>query len=133
MRTLRQFSKGNEGFTLVEVVVIVVVLAIAIPALIQLSSFVLENQDESAVISRASLLTQEKMENILADKRDVSKGYDWITAPGSYPIETLGNGYTRRVTITTNTRNGVDYALVKVTVEHADIPDVELTTWLTDY
>jgi len=113
--------------------VIVVVLGIAIPALFQLSSFVLEKQDKSMIISRASLLAQARMEAILADKRDTSKGYDWITAPGSYPTETLTNGYTRRVTVTTNTRNGVDYALVKVSVEHADIQDVELTTWLTNY
>lgn len=133
MWPLRKLSKNSKGFTLVEVVVVIVVLAIAIPALVQLSAFILEKGDKSAVVSRAALLAQEKIEEILADKRDTTKGYDWIIASGSYPTETLPNGYTRRVTVTTNTRNGVDYAHIRVAVEHDDIPDIELVTWLTDY
>lgn len=133
MRTLRRFLKDRAGFTLVEVVVIIVVLAIAIPALMQLSAFVLEKGDKSAVISTAMLLVQDKMEEILTDKRDTTKGYDWVIASGAYPTETLANGYIRRVTITTNTRNGVNYAHVRVTIEHETIPDIELVTWLTDY
>jgi len=126
-------SENSKGFTLVEVVVVIVVLAIAIPALVQLSAFILEKGDKSAVISRATLLAQEKIEEILADKRDGTKGYDWIITSGSYITETLPNGYTRRVTVTLNTRNGVDYAVVEVTVEHDDIQDIKLATWLTDY
>lgn len=125
--------RDSLGFTLIEVILIIVVLAIAIPSLIQLLSSTLVNSNKSVIVSQAILYAQEKMEGIIADKKSPAKGYNWVTTPGNYPNDVPSSGFTRSVTIETSQHNGIPYAFVQVIVSHNEIPDVRLTTWLTEY
>lgn len=127
--------RNCDGFTLIEVILIIIVFAIAIPPLVNLLSTTLEKSDNSAIMSRAVLYAQEKMEQIIADKRNPARGYDWVTAPGTYLSDVPSAGYARSVTITTagNMYNGVAYAFLQVTLTHNNISDIKITTWLTNY
>ncbi|MFQ5752369.1 MAG: hypothetical protein ACE5HI_10265 [bacterium] len=122
-------------FTLIEVVLIIVILAIAIPALMDLLSSTLVDSNKSVILSKAMIYAQEKMEQIIADKKSTVKGYDWVTTPGNYQDDVPASGFTRNVVIETSGKiqNGIPHALVQVVVSHDKIPDVMLTTWLTDY
>lgn len=141
MKTLKAFpihknqAQNSRGFTLVEVLLVIVVLGIAMPALMFLHSSLVQDSTDSVVLSKAVLYAEEKMEEIIADKRNPAKGYDWVVTPGNYPNDVPASGYTRSVIIQTSGKiqNGVPYAFVQVTVSHNEIPDLRLTTWLTDY
>jgi prepilin-type N-terminal cleavage/methylation domain-containing protein len=130
-----QILRSSDGFTLIEAVMVIVVIGIAIPSLMGLVSSSLIGTGNSSKLSRAVFVAQEQMEVIKADKSNPTRGYAWIAAAGRYATENVGDGFTRSVSVDTsdNTHNGVDYALVEVTVSHADIDDIVLKTWLTDY
>lgn len=127
--------QNNRGYTLIEVILIVVVLGIAIPSMMQLISSVLVDSHQSEIVSQATIYAQEKLETILADKANPDRGYAWIITPGNYPDDVPASGFTRSVSVETTgmSQNGIPYALVRVTVSHATIPDLTITTWLTDY
>lgn len=124
-----------QGFTLIEVVLIIVVMAIAIPTLMHLLSSNLINSTKSEIITQAVIYAQEKIDEIIADKRSPVRGYNWVVASGRYPSDFPSNGFTRSVFIDTTAMvyNGISYALVQVRVNHNDIPEIEITTWLTEY
>ncbi len=132
---LAKILKNSRGFTLIEVVSIIVVLGIAIPALANLLSSILVNSDKAAIMSKAVLFAQEKVEEIISDKKSPARGYAWVAVPNRYSGDTPESGYTRSVTVqgAGNVHNGVSYAFVEVKVTHNQISDVKLTTWLTDY
>ncbi|MFQ5603782.1 MAG: prepilin-type N-terminal cleavage/methylation domain-containing protein [bacterium] len=127
--------KNSRGFTLIEVVLIIVVLAIAIPSLMRLLSSVLDNSQRSVIISKAVIYAQEKMDEIIADKQNPLRGFNWVVTPGTYQSDIPSNDYTRSVVIDTTGKiqNGVRYALVQVSVSNSEISDITLTTWLTEY
>ena len=134
---LQRFKKelsNNQGFTLIEVIMIIVIFAIAVPTLMTVLSSTLDSSNKSAVISQAALFTQEKIEKILGDKRNPSKGFDWVTSQGRYSSDVPAVGFSRSVIITSgNVQNGVSYAYVQVKVTHSEISDIKIETWLTDY
>ena len=132
---LRTISNQNSGFTLIEVILVIVVLAIAFPPIINLLSSVLENSNKSLIISKATIFAEEKMEGIIADKRNPLRGFSWVIAPGRYSMDTPEEGFSRNVVIATvgKIHNGISFAEVEVKISHADIPDFELKTWLIDY
>ena len=77
---------------------------------------------------------QEKIEEIIGDKKNPSKGFDWVTTSGRYSSDVPAVGFSRSVIITTgNVQNGVSYAYIQVKVTHSEISDIKLETWLTDY
>ncbi len=124
-----------RGITLIEVILIVVILAIAAPTLMSLMSSTLFNSSKSAILSQATIFAQEKMEEILADKKSATRGFGYITIPGTYPSDSPAEGFTRTVSVQTSgmSYNGIPYADVQVTVSHSQISNVTLRTWLTDY
>ena len=114
---------------------IIVIFAIAVPTLMTILSSTLDSSNKSTVISRAATHAQDKMEEIVGDKKNPSRGFDWVTTPGRYPGDVPATGFSRSVIITTgNVQNGVSYALVQVKVAHSEISaGIKLETWLTDY
>lgn len=125
---------NNQGFTLIEVIMVIVVFAIAVPTLMTVLSSTLDSSNKSAVISQAATYAQEKIEGIIGDKKNPSKGFDWVTTTGRYSSDVPAVGFSRSVIITSgNVQNGVSYAYVQVKVTHSEISDIKLETWLTDY
>jgi len=134
-RLLRIESKtrNERGMTLIDVIVMMVILAIAVVPLSRLSMTNLKSSANSTMLTRAMFYAQEVMEQIVADYEadDAGRGYDWVRTnwPGStsYPPAGLSGS----VSISSpGTRNGVEYVVVQVTVSSSEIPNVNLSTWL---
>jgi prepilin-type N-terminal cleavage/methylation domain-containing protein len=91
----------QRGFTLIELVAIIVLLSIAGTAILgmfgQVGRSLTTNQDTQT----GAQLVQEKAEQILADRRNAARGFAWIVA-ANYPAETPISGFAafdRSVTI----------------------------------
>ncbi|NOZ57911.1 MAG: prepilin-type N-terminal cleavage/methylation domain-containing protein [Calditrichaeota bacterium] len=132
--TRRQPGWRQLGFSLLEVILVVVLIAIAIPPLLRLFSHSILGSVDSELRTKATLYAQEKLEQILNDKK-VAGGFQTVITPGRYPPDVPEEGFTRTVQIQSDglSYNGVPYARVVVTVSHAGIPDVQLETWITNY
>jgi|YelNatPaOPRAMG01_1025707.scaffolds.fasta_scaffold00047_21 Tfp pilus assembly protein PilV len=130
----RKTGKCCEGFTLVEAVLLVVLIAVAIPPLLRLFGHSILGSVDAELRTKAVFYAQEKLEQILNDK-NVAGGYAVVVTPGRYPADSPEQGFQRFVTIDTTGKvyNGVRYARVVVTVRHPNVPDVSLETWLTNY
>ncbi|MFQ5823954.1 MAG: hypothetical protein ACE5JB_07860 [bacterium] len=100
-----------------------------------LLSSTLVNSNKSLILTQAIVYAQEKMDEIIGDKKNPTRGYTWVTTPGHYPSDIPSSGFTRSVIIETSGKvhNGIPYALVQVIISHNDLPDFRLTTWLTEY
>jgi prepilin-type N-terminal cleavage/methylation domain-containing protein len=134
----------NEGFTLIEVILVVVIMAIAIPGLITVLSVITQGQVNTVGTTTAALLAQERLEEIVADKRSPNRGYAFVVN-GNYAPDVPMAGYNRSVNIVCvaatdlNTAVPCDtgYKRVAVTVQAAGVgptvPDAVLVTVLTDY
>jgi len=66
----------NQGLTLIEIVIVIVVLAIAMLPLLSMFANVVRDSAEEQIIPTANLLAQELMEEI------ISKRYDEMEYPG---------------------------------------------------
>ena len=91
----------QRGFTLIELVAIIILLSIAGTAILgmfgQVGRSLTTNQDTQT----GAQLVQEKAEQILADRRNAARGFAWIVA-ANYPAETPISGFAafdRSVTI----------------------------------
>ncbi len=84
---MTRLIQNNKGFTLVEVILVIVVIGITIPPILSLFTQNLVDSNESEVYTKATLYAQERMDEILGDKRAVSAGYGWdyINQSGQYP------------------------------------------------
>ncbi len=132
---LKNKLENCQGFTFVEVIIIIVILGIAIPALMSLLSSNLIDSAKFKIITEANVYAQEKLDEIIADKKSPARGYNWVITAGRYLDDVPANGFTRTVFIDTTgiVHNGIPYALIQVSVHHNEIPELELTTWLTEY
>lgn len=129
------YLRRNGGYTLIEVILVVLILGIAIPPIFYLLTYNSTSSVDSEIYTRATLFAQEKMEEILADKRGgfAGRGYDYITTPARYSADAPASGYTRTVSIVENTSAGIEHAEITVRVSHDMIEDVVLVAWVTDY
>jgi prepilin-type N-terminal cleavage/methylation domain-containing protein len=149
-----RLAPREAGFTLIEVVVTIIVLAIALGILVP---FVvsLKGSASPVVTQQAITLAQERLEQIIADRSDTSipRGFTYATTPGNYPAENPVTGFTnftRSVAIacvTTANLNAVgtapspscsiadgetDYARVTVTVTNATSGPVSVVSLLAN-
>ena len=133
-----------KGFTLIEVILIIVILAIVIPGLIGGAGFMSARQVNAVGMTTAADLAQEKMEEIMGDRLNPTPpfGFSYIVA-GNFPAENPVAGfpnYNRSVTITCFTSNTLavtgacptDYKQVQVTVQPVGVgPSMPSTILLT--
>ncbi len=132
---LKDKLQDCQGFTLIQIVITIVVLGIAVPPLIDLLSSNLIHSGKSEAMTQAVVYGRDKMDEIIADKKSPARGYNWVVTPGQYASEVPATGFTRVVIIDTTAKvhNGVRYALVRVRINHNDMSELELRTWLIDY
>ncbi|HUK55947.1 MAG TPA: prepilin-type N-terminal cleavage/methylation domain-containing protein [Nitrospiria bacterium] len=137
----------SKGFTLIEVILTIVILAIAIPGLISAVGFMTSRQVNTVGTTTAADLAQEKMEEIMGDRNNPGRGFGYIIA-GNYPAENPVTGFTkynRSVTITCFTNNALtttaacptDYKQVQVTVQASgvgpSVPAAVLVSLVTNH
>jgi type II secretory pathway pseudopilin PulG len=127
--SLPRFFYDTTGYTLIELLLVIIFLGIALVAIMDMMSSSMLSSVKSQILITATNLANEKMEQIIADKNN--KGYNFIVA-SNYPDEINANGqqgYNRYVTITDYST----YKEVQVRVTHANIEDLILTTLIANY
>ena len=132
-----RWVQDERGFSLIEAVMVIIVLAISVPVLVVLLGSGALYSIEAEQRTQATLLAQEKMDEIIADKNGefMGRGYayvDSVIAAGGYNEVPLP-GYTCTVTAIDTSYGGVTYKEVTVRVSTTRISDVVLRTWLTEY
>jgi prepilin-type N-terminal cleavage/methylation domain-containing protein len=145
---VRGQKSEERGFTLIETIITLVVLSIAAVGVLSVLTVATKGSANPLVVDQATELAQEKMDTIIGDRENTSRGSAYVI-PGNYPAEnaaTLGlAGFSRTTTIicvdpgTLNTDNtfappcASGYTHVTVNVANALIGSVSLETIVTNY
>jgi type II secretory pathway pseudopilin PulG len=122
-------THDHAGYSLIEIILVIIFLGIALVATMDLMSSGMVNRVENEILTTAVNLANEKLEEIYGDKNN--KGYDYINE-SNYPDEVSPDGfvgYNRYVIITDQTT----YKEVEVRVTHPNIEDCSLIVYLTNY
>lgn len=85
MRSLPRHPRQN-GFTLIEMIAAMVILAVAIPPMLLALRQATIDRVDPVRFSQARWLAAERLEDILADWRSATRGYDYVAA-ANYPDE----------------------------------------------
>jgi len=80
------------GFTLIETIAAIVILAAAIPPLMFAIREAHHQRVDPVLTSRARWLATEKLEDIIADRHSTTRGYDYLIE-ANYPDEDSVPGY----------------------------------------
>ena len=127
---------GDAGFTLPEVVLILVIAAVAVLPLGMLFANSSIRSGEARNATVMAQLAQAKMEEIAADKNSPARGFSYLVG-ANYPPESpvpAFPGYARSVAFAPDSvYDGVTFRTVSVTVTFASVSPVTLTTWFTSY
>ena len=133
----------HQGFTLIETIAAVVMLAIAIGPIVWAISEAHVQRIDPVMASRARWLASEKIEDILADCNSTTRGYDFL-ATASYPLEASVSGFPafgRSVSISETGPDlvsaGTGYKKVQVDITWQDARDqtrtFSLASVMTEY
>ena len=108
---MKRLLRERKGFSLVEVMIAVVLLAVGMLAFAGIQIMAVRNMTYSKDYGKANTYAQQKMEHI--------KGLPWTSEelnPGTYTETLENNRYTRTYTVTTEE----DMKTVSVTVSWVD-------------
>lgn len=151
MTVTKRAATNEQGVTLIETVIVIIVLGLSLAVLIP-STVSTRHSATPVLTQQAAALAQEKLEQIFADRLDQTtpRGFTYATTPGNYPAENpiAGvTGFSRSVAITCVTTADLNaagsapspscaftnYARVTVTVTNGAIGSVTAVTLLTNY
>lgn len=129
-------AAAAAGFTLIEVVILIMVAGIAILPLAMLFATTSIRSSDARSASVAAQLAQAKLEEITADRNASTRGFSYVVA-GNYPAETPIPAFTafqRSVSVASDsTYDSVTFRTVSVTVTTSGVPPVTLSTWFVNY
>ncbi len=134
---------SHRAFTLIELLIAVVVLAIATPPLVLALSDASVRRSSRTLDERARWLAAELLEEIIADRHSAARGYSYVLN-ANYPTQNTISGFpgfSRVVSVTTTGPNfavgGSGYKTVTVTVNWTDprggAKSFALSSVVTDY
>jgi prepilin-type N-terminal cleavage/methylation domain-containing protein len=89
---IRRTAKRRTGFTLIETIAALVVLAVAIPPILWAIRDAHVQRVNPLLASQARWLATEKLEDVIADRHASTRGYDYLTA-ANYPNEPTVEGF----------------------------------------
>ena len=96
---MRKRNANRVGFTLIEAIVAIVILAVALPSMMWSIREAQMNRANPVLSSRARWLAVSMLEDVIADRHSATRGYDYLIT-GNYPDEPSiagYNGFSRRV------------------------------------
>lgn len=143
--------KNHEGFSIIELLIVIVVIGIAAVGVLSVFFTGTKGAADPHITLQAVELLQEKMDIVIGDRQNSSRGYSYATTPANYPAESPVSGFAnfnRSVAIacvTTADFNAAgsapapscvgvtNYARVTVTVTHSLIGNTTTVTLLTNY
>jgi prepilin-type N-terminal cleavage/methylation domain-containing protein len=139
---------NSKGFTLIEVILVIVILAIAIPGLISAVSFITARQVNTIGTTTAADLAQEKMEEIMGDRMNPVRSYAYVVNANyaaETPIAAPFTNYNRTVNIicvtaadlNTSVACTTDFKRIQITVSAVgvgpSVPDAVLYSVVTNH
>ena len=86
-------NRNHQGFTLIEVVITIVLLAIITSGIMAMFTTFSQSNGDPSVITQATELAQEKLDQIIADKNNTVSGFNYVVN-ASYPAENPVAGFT---------------------------------------
>lgn len=141
-----------DGFTLIEVILVIVIMAIAIPGLISAVSFMTQGQVNTLGTTTTADLAQEEMENIVAKKRSACGTCGYANTPptscatplvGTFTVVSEFSNYQKKTDaecVDASLASALadqGYKKITVTVRAVgvgpSVPDAVLVTLLTNY
>ncbi len=136
----------RSGFTLIETVAAIVILAVAMPPMLWAVTEAQRQRVNPLLASRARWLTVEKLEDIVADRHSSTRGYSYLITANYAPENPVPGyaGFTRTVILLETKANLQDIAppplgymtvIVEVDWNDADAAAraLVISTVLTDY
>jgi Tfp pilus assembly protein PilV len=129
----RPRRRGDAGFSMLEVVVMVVLLGVVVVPLARLSVTNVRSAGKYAVMTKAVYDAQSIMEAVIADYGNSSRGYSYIRTNYNNVIKATNSGlFNARVTLSAETvLDGITYTTVTVTLSGGGLPEnVVLNTWV---
>jgi prepilin-type N-terminal cleavage/methylation domain-containing protein len=132
----------HSGFTLIETIAAIVILAIAVPPMFWSLRDAYTSRVQTLHASQARWLATEKLEDVVADRHSTTRGYTYIDE-ANYADEPAISGaanFARTVSITETSADlasaGTGYKNVTVTVSWTDLAGTDhaltITTVLTE-
>ncbi len=82
----------RTGFTLIETVAAIVILAVAVPPMLWAITEAQRQRINPMLVSRARWLAVEKLEDLIADRHSTTRGYTYLDTL-NYPFEDPVPGY----------------------------------------
>ena len=134
----------RTGFTLIETVAAIVILAVAVPPMLWAITEAQRQRINPMLVSRARWLAVEKLEDVIADRHSTTRGYTYLIT-ANYPDEDPVPGYagfTRTVSfveakadLATTAPPPLGYmtVTVKISWNDAAAKALNISTVLTDY
>jgi hypothetical protein len=118
-----------------ELVLVILLVGVGIVPILAMFREAARQSPVSELQTRAALLAAERMEELVRDRLDPGRGYDWIVA-ANYPVDGAiagFPGFTRTTTIEPDTTiSGAPIRRVRVTVANAGAAAVDLRTWFAE-
>lgn len=125
---------GERGFTLVELVLVIVIGIVAMFPLVAMYANATQQSVQPVLITQAVFLAQDRMETVLSDFHAPGRGYSYVTnasypdvvAPPGFP------GFLVHVQVSVDSMyDAVTYKAVTVSASHPAIAPVSLSMWIT--
>jgi len=125
-KTGYSLKQSQEGFTLIEVLVAIVILSVGLLGMASLTGSIVRYNKLSNDRSAATTLAQDKLEEVRANGYSSAEQEDPIACTGNF------SEYKRGVTVSENTALGTKQIAVKVSWGPSDAHDVEIKTILCE-
>ncbi len=127
--------KNNKGFTLIEAIIFIVVSSVAFLILSAGYTSVLQKSAIGEYYSVAAALCEGKMEEITAKYTfdSIANDSGTFAAPFDSYTYQVAWFYVDTSDLNTDAGSATDYKNIRVTVNHADIESVYMTTLFADY
>ena len=134
-RHFLKFTGNQKGFSLLELIVVLVLVGVALPTFLMILGLLANNHAENEILTRCMTLADSKIEEIFAFKNENPLWFNTIESKAGE--ETLEGNYTRTTVISEKTNwgdNKEDAYEVSVTVSHPKLPQgYTLTVRLTKF
>ena len=145
-------SRSQRGFTLIEIIITIVIVAFAVVGLVAALSFTAKRSVDTEVMTTATELAQERMEQVIADRRAngfssatlaVTAAPSWVAVPGFAGYEqmteicyaTVAAGSITKMSPCT-TASTPDYKYITVTARYTALASTitaDMVTVITNY